>query len=171
MPTHNIVSCRTHSPWMCCHSLHMTCGCMGKIWQTWDRTNTLGSWSSNPHSNQALGPEVLVRNLDKQCHLQSSVGCYMKHHWPWICCHQFHILYGCMYKVGKELGTQSTQWDPVHHCLRAYKPKLWYQSIRWELQKYHEILRMVYILRWITTCHWCVATHSRCHMGALGKVW
>ena len=52
-----VVTCRTNIMYMLPCIPHV-CGCMGKVWQVWPITNTLGSCSSKPQSTQAVGPDI-----------------------------------------------------------------------------------------------------------------
>ena len=85
-------------PLMLCHPLHMYCGCIIKVWQAWDIINTPRSCSSKLQCTQAVGPD-LVRTVKPPSHPQDWVCCYVKNHRPWMCCHLFYKLHGCMGNV------------------------------------------------------------------------
>ena len=73
---------------------------------------------------------------------------------------------GCTSKVSQVWNTIET-----HGCcpFNPWAPKLWDQRIWWELQNNHAILRLVFVVTWITICHGWVATHFTCLVGALTR--
>ena len=66
--------------------ISLVCGCMGKVLQACDITNTLGTCSSKLQSTQSVGPD-LVRTTKVPSHPQVGVYCQMKYHMPCICYH------------------------------------------------------------------------------------
>jgi len=90
-----------HRPCMCWHPFHMSWGCMGKVWQSWNTIDTLGSCPSKPQSTQAVGPDDLVITAKQPYHHQVDVYCHMESNMPWVGCQPFHMF--CMWVNGQGL--------------------------------------------------------------------
>ena len=118
---------QNHRPLICCYQFHIPCGCIYKVWQSWDLVNTQGCCSSKPTKHPSCG----TRSDENYKTTIPSPG------W-WMLLHEEHhdidilppIPFVYAWARSDKHVTQLIHCDPVHPSLRVPK---WWDQIWWEL--------------------------------------
>ena len=86
--------------WMGWHAFHMSCECMGNIWQPWDAIHIHGCPPSSPQTSQDVG-SCLTGSVEPPSHPQGSVDCDTRYLWLCMGGHIYHMSFWCMGKVSQ----------------------------------------------------------------------